>query len=74
MINVRDEQYLIKFGKHLKKVREAQALSQEKLSMMADISENQVYNLENGKNNCTICTLKAIAEALNIAPKDLLDF
>ena len=74
MINVRDEQYLIKFGKHLRKIRESQSLSQEKLSIMADISENQIYNLENGKNNCTICTLKVIAEALNIEPKDLLDF
>ncbi len=74
MINVRDEEYLKTFGFHLRRLREKSNLSQEKLSMLADISENQIYNLENGKNNPTICTLKKIAEALKITPKDLLDF
>ncbi|MCC6516111.1 MAG: helix-turn-helix transcriptional regulator [Chitinophagales bacterium] len=55
-------------------MREPMYVSHEKLSMMADIFKNQIYNLENGKNNCTICTIKAIAEALNVPPKDLLDF
>ena len=74
VINNRDEEYLKGFGFHLRKLREEKNLSQEKLSMLADISENQIYNLENGKNNPTICTLKQIASALKIAPKDLLDF
>lgn len=74
MINVRDEEYLHAFGFHLRRLREERNLSQEKLSMLADISENQIYNLENGKNNPTICTLKQIAHALKIEPKDLLDF
>ena len=74
MINYRDEEYLKAFGFHLRKLRSKQNLSQEKLAILADISENQIYNLENGKNNPTICTLKQIADALKILPKDLLDF
>lgn len=74
VINNRDKEYLKEFGFHLRKLREARNLSQEKLSMLADISENQIYNIENGKNNPTICTIKQIAVGLEITPKDLLDF
>ena len=74
MIHVRDESYLKDFGIHLKTLRIEKGISQERLAVLADISENQIYNVENGKNNCTTCTVKAIARALDIHPKALLDF
>lgn len=48
-------------------------MSQAKLSLKADISENQVYNIENGKNNPTLCTMKQIAKALDIDMKQMFD-
>lgn len=74
MIHVRDESHLKDFGIHLKTLRIEKGIAQERLAVLADISENQIYNIEKEKNNCTICTVKAIARALEIHPRVLLDF
>ena len=56
-----------------KKIERRKKMSQAKLSLKADISENQVYNIENGKNNPTLCTMKQIAKALDIDMKQMFD-
>ena len=71
---MRDKKYLFAFGSNLRKLREERSLSQEALANLADIGVNQIWKLENGELNPTVCTLKAIAGALKILPKDVLDF
>jgi transcriptional regulator with XRE-family HTH domain len=57
----------------VKKMREKQGLSQEKLARLADVSNNTIVNIETGKQkNPTIDTLRKIAKALNISITNLI--
>jgi transcriptional regulator with XRE-family HTH domain len=70
----RNDAYIIAFGQHVKKLRESKDLSREKLSAMSDIETMQIYRIETGKVNTTVSTLYAIAKALSVQPKKMLDF
>lgn len=72
--NTKDIEYLKAFAANLKKIREEKGLSQRVLAAKADISDSQIIRIETAKTNPTICTVKIIAQALGIEPKDLLDF
>ena len=61
-------------GKKVKELRNKQELSQYKLSYEADIDRSQVIGIEKGEINATISTIAALADALKVKPKDLLDF
>jgi len=62
-----------KITKILRKLREKRGLSQEKLARLADVSNNTIINIERGENrNPTTATLKKIAKALGIEPKNLM--
>lgn len=74
MNNIRNEEYLIAFGKNLKKLRLEKKLSRETLAVYADIETMQVYRIETAKINTTICTVLALSKALEVPPKKLLDF
>ena len=74
VIKVRDEKYLLAFGKHLQKVRKLKNLTQEDLSFEAGITLSQIARIETGRLNTTISTVKTIAKALNVQPKELLNF
>lgn len=70
----RNTEYIIAFGEHVKKLRLARKLSRETLAAHADIEVMQIYRIETGKVNTTISTLQAIATALDVHPKKLLEF
>lgn len=74
MNNVRDKELLIRFGLNLKRLREQQGLSQEELYFRANLSKNQIGNIERGEVNTTISTIFVIAKALQIEMKDLFQF
>lgn len=74
MINNRDTAYLKKFGNNLKRLRKDKGLSQELLCHKADLSKNQIGNIERGEVNVTLSTIKLIADALEINIKELFDF
>lgn len=57
----------------IKKLREKNGFSQEKLARLADISNNTVIKIESGKNqNPTLHTLKKIAKALELSVEELI--
>jgi len=57
----------------LRKLREAQELSQEKLARLADVALNTIVKIETGRNqNPTLDTLKKIAKALNVKVDDFI--
>lgn len=70
----RDNDYLKAFGEHLRKLRTERNLSQEDLAGKADLTLSQIGRIERGLINTTISTIKVIAIALEIPPKELLDF
>lgn len=63
-----------KIGSNIKKQRLQQDLSQEALSLSADINQGYIGRLERGEKCPTIDTLYKISRALNISVCDLLVF
>jgi putative transcriptional regulator len=60
-------------SKNIKKLREDNGLSQEKLARLADVANNTIIKIEAGKNqNPTLDTLNKIAKALKISIDDLI--
>lgn len=74
VINNRDKVALQNFGNHLKSIRIAKGLSQQKVELIAGVSKNQVGNIERGEVNVTLISILAISKALGITPKELFDF
>jgi transcriptional regulator with XRE-family HTH domain len=72
--NLRNEKYLLAFGENLKRLRKAKGMSQEKLALATEVDYQQIYRIEHGKINTTISTILSIARALNVHPKELLNF
>ena len=74
MNNLRDEIYLKQFGKNLKKIRLSKSFTQEELSLSSDVSLAQITRIERGIVNPTVCTIKSLANGLQIPPHELLKF
>jgi transcriptional regulator with XRE-family HTH domain len=71
---IRDDSFLKRFGDNLRKLREQQGLSQEELYFRANLSKNQVGNIERGEVNTTISTAYALSKALGIELPELFKF
>lgn len=59
-------------GANIKRLRKSRGLTQQKLSADANISRSYLGDVENGRYNPSIETLKDIAKALNVELNDLL--
>ena len=71
---IRDQDYIIAFGTNLRKVRKSKNMSMTQLANICNIEYRQVADIELGKINTTISTVKALALALDLMPKDLFEF
>ena len=60
------------FGKVLRKLREKQNLSQEKLAEYCDLDRTYISLLERGLRQPTITTIFKIAEALKMSPSEVI--
>lgn len=74
MTKIRDEKYLKALGNRLRHIRTKKNISTYDLSYESNVSRSQINAIEKGDINTTICTLKALAEALELDVKDLVDF
>jgi transcriptional regulator with XRE-family HTH domain len=70
---IRNQKAINAFGKKIKTLRKSKGLSQYNLAFEANIDRSQVIAIENGTGNPTISTIYALAEALKVKPKELLD-
>ena len=61
------------FGKALKKVRLKKKISQEDLSLLADLSRVYISELEFGRKSPSIDTIFKISKALNIKCSKMMD-
>jgi len=60
-------------AKNIKKLRKQKGLSQDRLSKLADVSNNTIIKIESGGiQNPTIKTVQKIAKALGVGVDDLL--
>ena len=73
-MTVRDDKYIIEFGKNLRKLRKSKNITQEKLAFSIGIEISQISRIERGIVNTSISTVKAISDSLKIDIKELFDF
>jgi transcriptional regulator with XRE-family HTH domain len=71
--NVKDRVFLKKIGLRIKSFRLAKGLSQLDLAVRMDNYAEQIGRIERGQLNVTICTLKKIAEGLEISLSELVE-
>lgn len=71
---VLEEEYIIDLGVHIRQMRERKSISQQNLADMCNMPKTSIGRIERGEVAVTIRTLIKIANALEIDPKELLDF
>lgn len=62
----------IKFGNHLKQLRNNQNLTQEELAELANMDRSYISDIERGKKTISIEKLEQLANAFNIELWELL--
>ena len=63
-----------KFGKQVRKLRKRQDLTQEKLAELARMDPKSIIEIEGGKRNPTLKTIRKLAIGLKVKPDNLLCF
>jgi len=61
------------FGAKVREIRMLRGLSQEELAFRADLHRTYIGMIERAEKNITLVNIEKIANALNVAIKDLFD-
>ena len=69
-----EEEYISNLGIHIRQLREKKNISQQGLADLCDMPKTSIGRVERGEVSVTIKTIIKIANALEIEPKDILDF
>ena len=59
-------------GTNIRKIRESQKLSQEKLADLSELDRTYIFSIEKGRRNISIKVLFKIAKALNVSILELV--
>ncbi|MBC7383079.1 MAG: helix-turn-helix transcriptional regulator [Bacteroidia bacterium] len=70
----REEKFIKSLGKHIRKLRIANNLTQNQLAFEAGLNLSQVSRIERGLINTSVTHIYLIAQVLDLHPKALLDF
>lgn len=73
MQNIRDELFLKQLGNRIRYLRKLKGMSQLDLGVKIDNYAEQIGRIERGESNITICSLKLIAEGLEITLAELFE-
>jgi transcriptional regulator with XRE-family HTH domain len=71
---VTDSEYLIRLGKAIENLRQKRGVTQSGLALKCDMDRQRMHKIEKGSVNISVLTLQKIAAALEVAPRELLDF
>jgi transcriptional regulator with XRE-family HTH domain len=71
---VKNEEVLLAFGQHLRRLREARGWSQQALADVADVSKPTIYRIETARYSVTLDVLVSLAQALEIPLAELVSF
>ncbi len=74
MENLNEKEFLIAFGKNLRKVRKARGFTQAQLANDIGVEISQISRIERGIISTSIGSCNDISNALKIQVKDLFDF
>lgn len=69
-----DKDIIKLFGIKVKEYRISQKITQAQLAFEAEMPREQIGRIERGQINTSLKNIEAIANALGLHPKDLLDF
>ena len=73
-MNKAKNEKLVKFGLHIKSIRENLNLSQDQVVVNSNkLTKGTLSDIENGKRNLSFTTLLDLARGLEKKPKELLD-
>lgn len=70
----RDQEFIDNICKKIIEIRKSKGIVQEDLVDRTGFNLKQIGNIERGVSNTSISNLAAIARALEVHPKSLLDF
>ncbi|QSW90960.1 MULTISPECIES: helix-turn-helix transcriptional regulator [Flavobacterium] len=73
-MDISQETFIASLGVHIRQLREKKGMSQQDLADDSEIRKTQIGRIERAEINTTIKTLIKIANALDVEPKELLDF
>lgn len=73
-MEISEDIFIINLGFHIRQLREKKNMSQQDLANDCTIPKSQIARIERAKINTTVRTLIKIANALEIEPKELLNF
>jgi transcriptional regulator with XRE-family HTH domain len=74
MVSDLDKGILIQFGNRLKFLRQSKNLTLRKMSLLCNVEYADIQRYESGKQNITLLSLAELAKALEVDPKELLEF
>ena len=69
-----DQEFIISFGKNLRKIRESKNMSMQTLADIINIEYSQISRIERGLINTSIGIIYEISKALEIDIKELFNF
>lgn len=73
-MDISKEHFISDFGVHVRQLREKKNMSQQDLANDCSMSKRQIGRIERGEINTSLGTIINIANALEVEPKDLLNF
>lgn len=65
---------MVKLGQQIRRCREEQKLSQERLAQMVGTDQAYISGIERAQANPSIATCIALADALDVSLSELIDF
>lgn len=74
MENLNEKEFLIAFGKNLRKLRKARGFTQAQLANDLGVEISQISRIERGIINTSIGNCNGISNILKIPIKNLFDF
>jgi transcriptional regulator with XRE-family HTH domain len=63
-----------KFGKALREIRLKKKMSQGDIARKLGVHRSYISGLERGKRNPSLLTIKKMAKAIGVEPKELLEY
>ena len=68
-----DGRFIVVDGRVLRRARRDRALSQQDLSAATGVAQATLSDLERGKRGARASTVRKLAEALGVEPKELME-
>jgi len=68
------EEFLIKFGENLNKIRTSKKISYRQMAQRCDLDFSYISKIEKGQHNIQLTTILELAKGLEIKTQELFEF